>query len=50
MALPSINKSGFTSGVLEQSLFGQVQLPQVANNFPVRAIPVCISSQIIRTL
>ena len=39
-AFPRIRTSGFTSGVPEQSLFSQLQFPQVANKRPVRAIPV----------
>ena len=49
-AFPKIKTSGFTSGVPEQFLSSQVQLPQVANNLPVRAIPVCTSSAINNTL
>ena len=38
--------SAFTSGVPEQFLSSQEQLPQVANRRPVLAIPVCTSSAI----
>ena len=49
-AFPNIKISGLTSGVDEQFLSEQLQLPQVASKRPVLAIPVCTSSAINRTL
>ena len=48
-AFPRIKTSGFTSGVPEQFLSSHKQLPQVASNLPVLAIPVWTSSAINKT-